>query len=349
MTDIGRSDINLVRIGIIGCGIAATKLLWPAFQQMPERFQISLVCNHTEEKARHFADVVSQFYKRSVPYTLDYNDVLASDDVDAVAILLPIHLHPEVCLAAAKAGKHIFVEKPLAGDLSGAEKIRALDSAHPELVMMVAENCRYRKIIGELRSVIRSGEIGTPYYIEYRDWQRVDSLTNVYARTAWRQNHKHIGGFLTDSGVHHVAELREVFGEMHVITSRVVSVNDKIGKMDTMMFAFQSDGLPGIAPVFGVMSLAYSAQCIDDHRMWVLSSKGTAVLEGNSLRIYAGEKCKHPSREVSAPDDGGYFEELTDFHSAILTGRKPCSDLQEGFNDLQVIIDAVNSGRVVTS
>ena len=62
-----------VKLGIIGCGIAARKLHWPALQKVGGRFKIEMVCNHTEKKAQSYAELVGK-----VPYVLDYHDLLAN-------------------------------------------------------------------------------------------------------------------------------------------------------------------------------------------------------------------------------------------------------------------------------
>ena len=95
-------------MGVIGCGIAAHDLHWPALRDMKDKFKIIAVCNHTEPKAKAFSETVG-----GVPYVLDYKDLLSREDVDAVTIILPFELNRRVTEDALAAGKHVMAEKPL--------------------------------------------------------------------------------------------------------------------------------------------------------------------------------------------------------------------------------------------
>ena len=90
-----------IHLGVIGCGIAASELHWPALQRIPHYFRISAVCNHTEPKARDFARIAG-----GVPYYLECADLLKQDPVEAVLIGLPIELNYRVdkgCTSGRKA------------------------------------------------------------------------------------------------------------------------------------------------------------------------------------------------------------------------------------------------------
>lgn len=128
-----------IGLGIIGCGIAAHDLHWPALREMKDRFRITAVCNHTEPKAKAFSETVG-----GVPYVLDYKDLLSREDVDAVSIILPFELNCRVAEDALRAGKHVMAEKPLASNLDDAKKMLTYGETYAPLVMMVAENFRYR-------------------------------------------------------------------------------------------------------------------------------------------------------------------------------------------------------------
>ena len=127
-----------IKIGIIGCGIAARDLHLPALNRLKDKFEITAVCNHTIDKAKSFSDLVG-----GVPYFKDYHDLLNRQDVDAVDVVLPIGLNPKVTHDALRAGKHIMVEKPLAANLEDARKMLDLEKQYPQTTM-VAENYRYR-------------------------------------------------------------------------------------------------------------------------------------------------------------------------------------------------------------
>ena len=107
-----------VRLGIIGCGLAAKNIHWPALKKLKDKFSIVCVCNHTEPKARQFSKLVG-----NVPYVLDYKDLLKRPDLEAVDIILPICLNYSVTKDSLEAGKHVIVEKPLAANIKDAKEM----------------------------------------------------------------------------------------------------------------------------------------------------------------------------------------------------------------------------------
>ena len=129
------NDMEPVKLGIIGCGIAARELHWPALRQLGDKFTITAACNRTLSKAEEYAAMIG-----GTPVYTDYRKLLTSHDVEAVCIALPFHLNLEVTRAALEAGKHVFVEKPAASKLEEAEEMKALEKRHSDRVTMIAEN-----------------------------------------------------------------------------------------------------------------------------------------------------------------------------------------------------------------
>ncbi|MGE5429638.1 MAG: Gfo/Idh/MocA family protein, partial [Syntrophomonadaceae bacterium] len=177
-----------IKLGIIGCGIAARDLHLPALEKLKDKFEITVLCNHTEQKAKDLSD-----YLGKIPYVLDYHEMLKRSDVEAVDITLPIHLNYKAAKDALLAGKHVIVEKPVTANLSEAKKILAQSEAS-ESVMMVAENFRYRKVFMKAKDLIKKGKIGKPYAATWDLFNQV-TLQSKYARTKWRQHPLYPGGF----------------------------------------------------------------------------------------------------------------------------------------------------------
>jgi predicted dehydrogenase len=335
-----------IRLGIIGCGIAARELHWPALQRLPDHFTIVAVCNHTPEKAMQFAEMVGIAYGKDIPYVLDYQQLLSMPEVEAVAILLPVELNKRVCQEAAAAGKHILVEKPISENLESASRLLKLEREYPQLAMMVAENFRYRPIYTALAEVLRSGTIGTPYFAEWRCWQRVDPATNKYAGTRWRINHQYAGGFVTDAGVHNIAVLRDMLGRLELVGSTTCSVNPAIGRTDTLVYLFRSEGCDGIPPLSGILNMGFSVNGITDFRLQVLGSQGSAIVDGTTLSVYGQTPNDEAALSVQEyPDDGGYYAEYLDFHKAITTGQPPISTFEKAYGDLETILNAIEGAK----
>ena len=100
----------------------------------------------------------------AVRQTRDLDEMLDDDSVDAVAVVTPVSTHHDLAMRALKAGKHVFVEKPLApsSDLA-IDLIRAADERG--LVLMPGHTFLYSPPVNRIRELIRSGELGEIYFI----------------------------------------------------------------------------------------------------------------------------------------------------------------------------------------
>ncbi len=110
-------DLEMIRVGILGCARIAVKTVF-AIKQV-RGVKVVAVGSRSQEKAREFAvrHDIARFYE-------GYDAVLEDPEVDAVYIPLPTSLHLEWVIKAARLGKHVMVEKPVA--LSGAELVTML-------------------------------------------------------------------------------------------------------------------------------------------------------------------------------------------------------------------------------
>ena len=319
-----------VKLGIIGCGIAARELHWPALKQLTDKFHISVVCNHTRPKAKEFSELVG-----GAPYVLDYRKILENSEIEAVDIILPIELNYQVTKEALEAGKHVIVEKPLAANLSEAKKMLNFEKKYSK-VMMVAENFRYRTTFYRVKELLNNGVIGDPYSVFWNVFYHVD-LHNRYAHTQWRLQHKYPGGFITDGGVHNIAALRYLFGEIKTGTAFTRSVNPQIGELDTISFQFETDN-----NINGVFNDFFSSNGYTENRLIILGKIGSIIIENNTITI---KKKGLPDQIETIEDDGGYKAEFEDFYQAIKTGSRVKSTFTEAYRDFEVIIGALNSGQ----
>ncbi len=321
-----------VKLGVIGCGLAAREIHWPALKNLKDKFEIMVVCNHTEPKAKEFAELVG-----NVPYVLDYNELLNRADVEAVTIILPIHLNYQVTKDALQAGKHVIVEKPLAANLKDAKLMLEFEKHFP-LVMMVAENFRYHEVFRRLKAYMDEGQIGEPHTIFWDIFYFIDSLKNRYAQTKWRIHHKYPGGFITDAGIHNIAALRDMFGDIVSGTAFTRSVNPGLGEIDSMSFQFLTAN-----NVHGVLNFFVSANSFEVYRLLILGNKGSILVENNeSIVIKRNNKIEFEERIIT---DRGYQTEFEAFFRAIRNGEKVISSFSEAYRDLEVMVRAVESAN----
>ncbi|MCX7745884.1 MAG: Gfo/Idh/MocA family oxidoreductase [Clostridia bacterium] len=330
--DQSRKEITMkpIKLGIIGCGIAAKDLHWPALSRMREKFEIVMVCNHTAEKAKEFSQMAG-----NIPYVLDYKELLGNKDIEAVDIILPIHLNYQVTRDALEAGKHVMVEKPLAANLEEAKQMLELERKYKEVVM-VAENFRYHPIFLKTKEYLDQGKIGDPYAVFWNHFCHL-RMDNKYAKTLWRLNHQYPGGFITDGGVHNIAVFRDLFGDIISGISSTKSVNRTIGEIDSMSFQFTTE-----KNVNGVFNTYYSANGYSENRILILGKEGTIIIQGDRIQI---KREGFPDVEETIESDWGYRGEFEDFYHAIRSGRKVVSSFFEAYRDLEVMIAALDSAE----
>lgn len=197
-------------MGIIGTGMAWERLHWPAFQELQGEYEIVAVCDRDRAKAEEWASRLG-LSRESID--ADFHRLLQRNDLEAVDILVPIEQNFEVTQAAAKAGKAIITEKPLAPTWEQAQAAAELPRKYG-VPILVAENYRYSEEYNKLRDLVQEKAIGEPVYvIAHNASCFLCSMTkDTFAATEWRQHPEYPGGDFLDAAVHDLAGLRHVFG-----------------------------------------------------------------------------------------------------------------------------------------
>ena len=319
-----------IKLGIIGTGLAAKILHLPALQRLHDNFEIIAVCNHTEKKAKEFSELAG-----GVKYYLDYKDLLKDKDVEAVDISLPINLNYRITIESLKAGKHVFLEKPLAGSMAEAKKMLELKSKYRH-VMLLAENFRYRKVYNSVNDLLKIKSIGKVYAAQWNVFYQVTSDRD-YGATKWRQKHSYVGGFMLDAGVHNIAALRMLFGEVQSVAAFTDSINPKIGNPDTM--SVQMIFSSGVKVIY---NLFFTVKHHWENKLLVFGDKGTIEANDDIIRLKLSDDNPQTS---DASDFGGYDEEFMDFYNAIINRKKVRSAFIDGYKDMEVVFAALKSAK----
>ncbi|MFX1378757.1 MAG: Gfo/Idh/MocA family protein [Promethearchaeota archaeon] len=139
-----------------------------------------------------------------------YEELLDSD-IDAVLVLVPHHAHEEVVIKAAKAGKHVLCEKPMATTLEGCDQmINATKKARVKF--MIAENHRFLPAHQSIHNFINEGTIGKIFMV--RSYEGVPEVHNVNNPESWKAHPlKAGGGALMDMGVHKFATFNWILND----------------------------------------------------------------------------------------------------------------------------------------
>lgn len=320
-----------VRLAVIGCGIAARKLHLPALQALRRRLVVTMVCNHTEPKARSFAEEIG-----GVPWVRDYREVLAAPDVDAVLVVLPVEMNLPVARAALAAGKHVLLEKPLACSMAeGHALVRA--AAASDRVAMLAENYRYKPALRRVRALIDGGKLGDVYAARWCVMGEVSPDNSPYARTAWRINHRYPGGFVMDAGVHYAHAIRYLFGDVTRVRGWSHCVNPAIGEIDTHDMEFQTE-----RGVHGAFAIYFSVPGLVQNRLIVAGTKASLQLDFNALTLHPRGRAP---RVIAVPESGGYKEQLEAFHASVTKGAPVEATFAEGLRDFALIEASLRSAK----
>lgn len=320
-----------VRWGILSTANIGLRKVTPAILKS-ELSEVVAVASRTEEKAEAYIAALG-LSGRARAYG-SYEDLLADPDIDAVYNPVPNHLHVPLTLAAAKAGKHVLCEKPIALDAREAEQLRALP---PGIIFSEAFMVRHHPQWLRAREIARSGELGELRAIRGVFTYFLTDPTNV-------RNQADIGGGgIYDIGCYPVTASRFLFDRE---PKRAVALVDRDPELKT-------DRLASVLLDFGgglQASFTCSTQSVGSQRLELIGTKGrveilipfnapedkaTAILVD---RGYAADGSL-ARREVFAPCDQ-YTLQADAFCRAVL-GEKP---LEWGVEDAikhMKVLDAI--------
>ena len=155
-----------IKVGVVGCGNVADRLYFPGFKfretTHKELFNIIAVCDEIEDRARNLA----QKFNIGKYYT-EYKEMLGNADIDLVVNLTPIQAHASCTLEAIAAGKHVYIEKPIATTLIEADNIIEA-SREARVKIACAPPFMLHPETKKLRALIQEGAIGKICFIRAR-------------------------------------------------------------------------------------------------------------------------------------------------------------------------------------
>jgi 1,5-anhydro-D-fructose reductase (1,5-anhydro-D-mannitol-forming) len=321
-----------IRYGIIGFGRFAERAIAPAIQASPNSELVALQkrsLSLAREKAAAF----------SVPLAFDSVDALVSHpDIDAVFIVSANSAHAEETIKAARAGKHVLVEKPIAATTRDAERMIMECDLH-RVKLMVGHMVRLSPLVRRVHEVVRSGELGRVIFA------RADFAYDgrMSARTWLHDPATAGGGPLYDVGVHCLDTLRYVLDdEVESFTSEVQPCPTRARTEDTgaILLRFTRGAIGSIfcSYVMPVRSRILEVVCAEG----LLSApEFTVPGETLTLTITRGKNDRpvETVRErIAVPNL--YVEEVTQFSDCILNERPPVLTGKNGLQNLRIVEEA---------
>jgi len=309
-------------------------------------------------------------------YSADWREVVERPDIDVVDICAPSVLHREIAVTAAKAGKHVFCEKPLAMNL---EEAREMVMVVESVGVVNAVGFNYRKVpaIALAKQLIEEGAVGRIYH--FRGIYSQDWLVDPGFPLAWRLRKKDAGaGASWDLGAHVVDLARYLVGEIkEVVGSQATFIKQRpVARIEDGLIAIPGDAIGEVdvddASSFlarfenGAMGLfevtRYGTGHRNQNRIEIYGSEGSLVWEGfprmNDLLFYSRKDPSHIQGfrtiqvgEAIHPYVGAYYpaghiigfgetfvNEVLDFLNAIAEGKQASPNFHDGLRCQEILV-----------
>ncbi len=299
-----------IRWGLIGCGDISRKRVAPALRDL-SAVDFVAVSRARAELAQEFAE---EFGARK--WYADWRELLADDEIDAVYIATPVHLHAEQTIAAAEAGKHILCEKPMAMNVAECDRMIAACAAN-NVKLSIAYYRHFYPVVSRVKEIIASGEIGKPVLaqinaFEFNDMQSGDPRYWFFTKE------KSGGGPMMDFGCHRIEVLTNIFGaivDVQAFTDNLL-FDREVEDTSAAFFKFSS----GMRATLTVTHAAFEGQDTLD----IFGSEGSlhvTKLNQGDLRIITKAGARD---ELFPPHTNLQLPSIEDFTNAILENRLPC-------------------------
>jgi predicted dehydrogenase len=301
-----------LRFGLIGAGDIVRKRVAEALREC-SGCTLAGVSRARAELADEFAREIgaARAFAR-------WQDLVADPGIDAVYVATPVRLHAEQTITAARAGKHVLCEKPMAMDLAECDlMIAACGSAG--VALGIAYYRRFYPVVKRVGEIIESGEIGTPVFAQMTAFEPFDPRPGD-PRSWLLQREAAGGGPMADFGCHRLEVLLHLLGPVRRVTSIVSTVALRREVEDTAAALLQFER--GATGMVAVTHAAADRQDSFD----LFGTKGSvriASLNRGDLTVRAGGG----ERTESHPPAANVHQPLVDdFVEAVRTGRAPVVD-----------------------
>jgi UDP-N-acetylglucosamine 3-dehydrogenase len=322
-----------MKIGVVGAGFIGAIHL-NAYANMPEVEVVGVADTLPETAAAGAAVVGARAYS-------SYEDLIAAEEVELVDVCLPTIYHRELALKAAREGKHVVLEKPIARALEDAEAILEAFSGEGGR-LFVGHVLRFFPEFARIKQIIDAGELGTvgvartsrrsPFLTGWNDW---------YAD--WRMS----GGVLLDLVIHDFDFLRWSLGEVERVYATGV-MGREYNRLDYSLVTlrFASGAIAHVEGQWGYPGpFNYSIEVAGSRALVAIDST-----EPPPVQLFGGATGPGESPDV-VTGKSPFRTELEHFIRCIATGEEPLVDAHDAYEALKIGLAATESvmtGKPVT-
>ncbi len=307
-----------IRWGLIGVGDIANKRVAAAIQSDPNS-ELVAVCRRSEAELNQFADhfAVPRRYTKA-------DELIASADLDAVYVATPVDCHCPQTIAAAQAGKHVLVEKPMALDPAQCDQmIAACDQA--KVCLGVAYYRRFYPVVMRIQQLIDSGRLGRILSVAC-----VTGNPNRFPVDDWRViRARGGGGPLMDIGSHRLDVFVQLLGDVQSVkASLVASLDYEAEQAATLLVQFK-------AGAHGVLQCYFGTVDTPD-RLELIGTEGRITVEDLNHGDLALYTANGQEQESHPPASNLHAPLIEDFSAALVEHRSPaiCGRIGKRTNDV---------------
>jgi predicted dehydrogenase len=317
----------MVRIGVIGPGGIADHFLAPAIAKV-KGASLWSVLSRDAERARAFAEK----HKARAPLAAftDIGAFLADPELDAVLIASPDRLHEEQAVLAARAKKHVLVEKPMATSVDGARAMVS-ECARANVKLAVAYHLRFHAGHRRLAAEVHGGALGEPRHARVQWTYRARDASN------WRA-HESVGRWwaLAGVGTHCVDMVRWMLvpscGEVTEVKSVLTREVHKGPHEETAVVALR---FASGATAEVIASVLFDSTPVVE----LFGSAASATCEG-TLGPHGKGRIRLRGAELDFPTEDPYAGEIADFVAAIEGDRDAEVSGREGLRNVEILCEA---------
>jgi myo-inositol 2-dehydrogenase/D-chiro-inositol 1-dehydrogenase len=308
--------MDKIRIGIIGAGYIGG--VHASVLARDERVELARVHDISAERA--------ELLTRTSGAKLAASAAELIESVDAVYITTPNTRHTELAVMAAGAGKHIFCEKPMATNLTDAQRV--LDAAKTSrAVFQVGHNRRFAPVYTGLRRLLDEESAPHSAHIKMNRGELINP--------PWVGEPETTGGFLYETTIHMFDMMRFLFGEVLELTA--IGSRHEYGEVDdfSVLLKFES-GLHAT-----LCSSADASWLFPFERVEVFCHHQTIVTrEMESLTVsegLSGQHRTHSMQQLAKDEKWGYAQEDKAFVDAIVEGSAPVVTADDGYKSVELV------------
>lgn len=329
-----RRERQAVRYAVVGLGDIAQEAVLPAFANARPQAELAGLVSGDEAKLRR----LGKKYGVESLWTYDeYDDCLASGEIDAVYIALPNTLHERYAVRAAAAGVHVLCEKPLATSSESAERIVAA-ARDAGVKLMTAYRLHFERANTRAVELVRAGRIGEPRIFDAVFTMQVKDPNDI------RLQRKVGGGTLWDIGIYCLNAARSVFRAEPIEGVALTAADDdkrwsEVEEMASVVLRFPKERLATFTCSFGAAK--GSSYRVIGSRGEIRVEPAFHYTQPLRLVVTVGER----TREQHYPRRDQFAPEFVYFARCIRDDVEPEPSGVEGLADVRILEALYRSAR----